>query len=210
VLAHPETKQALLEILASRLRQADEELAAARVARALLELAEFVGKPSGPQCLVLDEKISHADLAAMAGVARENASRVLSEWRRRKLVLTGTSPRFVLWGHRRLCGRTRCGMNCSFCARAGATKRWRQQEPMRRLHKFLARHTSSNQWTQLQRHISSQTRTKARAVWMALFMDAKLKPMWTNRQRLSAGWKFLLRCVGYLTNSNAMPCQDVG
>jgi CRP/FNR family transcriptional regulator, cyclic AMP receptor protein len=92
-----------LEILAFRLRQADEELAAAtflsvkaRVARALLELAEFVGKPSGPQCVVLDEKISHADLAAMAGVARENASRVLSAWRRRNLVLTGTSPRYVL------------------------------------------------------------------------------------------------------------------
>jgi CRP/FNR family transcriptional regulator, cyclic AMP receptor protein len=103
VLAHPETKQALLEILAFRLRQADEELAAAtflsvkaRVARALLELAEFVGKPFGPQCIVIDEKISHADLAAMAGVARENASRVLSEWRRRNLVLPGTSPRYVL------------------------------------------------------------------------------------------------------------------
>jgi CRP/FNR family transcriptional regulator len=103
VLAHPETKQALLEILAFRLRQADEELAAAtflsvkaRVARALLELAEFVGKPSGPQCIELDEKISHADLAAMAGVARENASRVLSDWRRRNLVLSGVSPRFVL------------------------------------------------------------------------------------------------------------------
>jgi len=103
VLAYPETKQARLEILAFRLRQADEELAAstflsvkARVARALLELAEFVGTPSGPRSIVLDEKISHADLAAMAGVARENASRVLSEWRRRNLVLTGVSPRFIL------------------------------------------------------------------------------------------------------------------
>jgi len=103
VLAYPETKHALLEILAFRLRQADKELAAAtflsvkaRVARALLELAELVGKPSGPQCVVLDEKISHADLAAMAGVARENASRVLSEWRRRNLVLAGVSPRYVL------------------------------------------------------------------------------------------------------------------
>src|SRR5262245_8355370 len=103
VVAYPETKQALLEILAFRLRQADEELAAAtflsvkaRVARALLELAEFVGTRSGPQCIVLDEKISHADLAAMAGVARENVSRVLSEWRRRNLVLTGVSPRYVL------------------------------------------------------------------------------------------------------------------
>jgi CRP-like cAMP-binding protein len=68
----------------------------ARVARALLELAEFVGKPSGSQCFVLDEKIGHADLAAMAGVARENVSRVLSEWRRRNLVVTGVSPRFRL------------------------------------------------------------------------------------------------------------------
>ena len=103
VLACPDAKHALLEILAFRLRQADEELAAstflsvkARVARALLELAEFVGTPSGPRSIVLDEKISHADLAAMAGVARENASRVLSEWRRRNLVLTGVSPRFIL------------------------------------------------------------------------------------------------------------------
>jgi CRP/FNR family transcriptional regulator, cyclic AMP receptor protein len=103
LLAHPETKDALLEILAFRLRQTDELLAAttfltvkARVARALLDLAEFVGMPSGPQCIVLDEKISHADLAAMAGVARENVSRVLSEWRRRNLVLTGASPRYVL------------------------------------------------------------------------------------------------------------------
>ena len=100
--ADPATKQ-LLEIIAFRLRQADAELAAAtflsvkaRVARALLELAEFVGTPSGPQCIVLDEKISHADLAAMAGVARENVSRVLSEWRRRNLVLTGISHRYVL------------------------------------------------------------------------------------------------------------------
>ena len=55
VKAHPEAYQALPEILASRLRQADEALAAAtfltvkaRVAHALLELAELVGKPSGP------------------------------------------------------------------------------------------------------------------------------------------------------------------
>src|SRR5215472_11342210 len=66
VLPHPEIKQALLEILAFRLRQADEELAAstflsskARVARALFEVAELVGKPSGPR-IILDEKISHA------------------------------------------------------------------------------------------------------------------------------------------------------
>jgi len=100
--ADPATKQ-LLEIIAFRLRQADKELAAAtflsvraRVARALLDLAEFVGKRSGPQSIVLDEKIRHADLAAMAGTTRENVTRLLSEWRRRNLVLIGNSPRYVL------------------------------------------------------------------------------------------------------------------
>jgi len=95
---HPEAYQALVAILAFRLRQADDGLAATtflsvkgRVARALVELAELVGMSSGAGQIVLHEKISLADLAAMAGVARENVSRVMSEWRRRNLI-TG-SPR---------------------------------------------------------------------------------------------------------------------
>jgi CRP/FNR family cyclic AMP-dependent transcriptional regulator len=91
--AFPENNQVLLAILAARLRQVDEALVTttfmtvrARVARALLELAELIGKPSGTGQIVFKEKISQADLAAMAGVARENVSRVLSDWRRRKLV----------------------------------------------------------------------------------------------------------------------------
>jgi CRP/FNR family transcriptional regulator, cyclic AMP receptor protein len=99
---HPETDQVLLAILAARLRQVDEALAAttfltvqARVARALLELAEYIGQPSSAGHIVFQERISQADLAAMAGVARENVSRVLSEWRRRKFV-TGSPHRLVL------------------------------------------------------------------------------------------------------------------
>src|SRR6476660_5084846 len=95
---HPEAYQALVAILAFRLRQADDGLAATtflsvkgRVARALVELAEYVGTPSSTGQIVLHEKISLADIAAMAGVARENVSRVMSEWRRRNLI-TG-SPR---------------------------------------------------------------------------------------------------------------------
>jgi CRP/FNR family transcriptional regulator, cyclic AMP receptor protein len=91
--AHPEVHQILLAILAARLRQVDDALAAntfltvkARVARALLELAEHIGQPSSAGHIVFHERISQADLAAMAGVARENVSRVLSEWRRRKIV----------------------------------------------------------------------------------------------------------------------------
>jgi CRP/FNR family transcriptional regulator, cyclic AMP receptor protein len=99
---HRETDQVLLAILAARLRQVDEALAAttfltvqARVARALLELAEYIGQPSSAGHIVFQERISQADLAAMAGVARENVSRVLSEWRRRKFV-TGSSRRYCL------------------------------------------------------------------------------------------------------------------
>ena len=99
---HPEAYQALVAILAFRLRQADEGLAATtflsvkgRVARALVELAELVGTPSGAGQIVLHEKISLADLAAMAGVARENVSRVMSEWRRRNLI-TGSPSCYCL------------------------------------------------------------------------------------------------------------------
>src|SRR5258708_29919377 len=99
---HPETHQVLLAILAARLRQVDEALAAttfltvkARVARALLELAEYIGQPSSAGHIVFHERISQADLAAMAGVARENVSRALSEWRRRKF-RTGSSRPYCL------------------------------------------------------------------------------------------------------------------
>ena len=99
---HPEAYQALVAILAFRLRQADDGLAATtflsvkgRVARALVELAELVGMSSGAGQIVLHEKISLADLAAMAGVARENVSRVMSEWRRLNLI-TGSTHYYCL------------------------------------------------------------------------------------------------------------------
>jgi len=98
-----ETHQLLLAILATRLRQVHEDLVAttfltvkARVARALLTLAGYIGQPSDEGHFVFQERITLADLAAMAGVARENVSRALSEWRRRNVVLTGVSPGYVL------------------------------------------------------------------------------------------------------------------
>ena len=99
--ANPGTHLVLLTIEAARLRQVDEALAAttfltvkARVARALIELAEHIGQSSEGH-IVFSERISQGDLAAMAGVARENVSRVLSEWRRRKFV-TGSPSRYCL------------------------------------------------------------------------------------------------------------------
>jgi len=98
MLMHPKAYQALVAILAFRLRHVYEVVAATtfltvkgRVARALVELAQQVGTTSGAGQIMIHEKISLADIAAMAGVARENASRVINEWRRRNLITV--SPR---------------------------------------------------------------------------------------------------------------------
>jgi len=91
--AHPELTSYLVRTLARRLREADDALAAAtflsvkgRLARALLNLAEYVGEDNGGGRIQLRHKISQNDLAAMAGVARENVSRTMSEWRKRDIV----------------------------------------------------------------------------------------------------------------------------
>ena len=36
--------------------------------------------------IVIRQKIGQSDLAAMAGIARQNASRILNDWKHRKLV----------------------------------------------------------------------------------------------------------------------------
>ena len=90
---HPEVYKNLVKVLATRLRLTDEAVAAGsflslkgRVARTLLELAEDFGRNVGPGRVVIYQKIGQSDLAAMAGIARENLSRVFNDWRRRKLV----------------------------------------------------------------------------------------------------------------------------
>jgi len=89
----PETYKDLAAILAARLRETDEALAAASflsvrgcVARTLLELADYIGKDAGRGRILLDQRISGKDLAAMAGVARENVSRVLSDLKKRGVI----------------------------------------------------------------------------------------------------------------------------
>jgi CRP-like cAMP-binding protein len=89
----PEIYRHLAGILAARLRETDEALAAASflsvrgcVARTLLELADYIGRDAGPGRILLDQRISGKDLAAMAGVARENVSRVLSNFKKRGVI----------------------------------------------------------------------------------------------------------------------------
>ena len=89
----PEIHKYLLALLAERLRKTDQLVAAGsflplkgRVARALLDLAKAFGHDVGGGRIVIQQKINQSDVAAMAGIARENVSRILNEWMRLKLV----------------------------------------------------------------------------------------------------------------------------
>jgi CRP/FNR family transcriptional regulator, cyclic AMP receptor protein len=83
----------LVKILAARLRDTDQIVAAesflplkGRVARALLELAAAFGNDVGGGRVVIRQKVSQRDLALMAGIARENVSRIVNEWMRMNIV----------------------------------------------------------------------------------------------------------------------------
>jgi CRP/FNR family transcriptional regulator, cyclic AMP receptor protein len=89
----PEIYRSLLRLIAERLRETDATVAAGsflplrgRVACTLLELAQDFGQEVGAGRIVIRQKIAQSDLAAMAGIARENVSRILNDWKRRKLV----------------------------------------------------------------------------------------------------------------------------
>ncbi len=89
----PEVYRSLVMLLAARLRETDMTIAAGtflplhgRVACTLLELAHDFGKDVGPGRVVIHQKIGQSDLAAMAGIARESVSRILNDWKRRKVV----------------------------------------------------------------------------------------------------------------------------
>src|ERR1700722_19366707 len=90
---HPEVYKSLVTLLATRLRETDAVIAAGsflplrgRVACTLLELAQDFGQDVGSGRIVIRQKIGQSDLAAMAGIARDNVSRILNDWKRRKLV----------------------------------------------------------------------------------------------------------------------------
>jgi CRP/FNR family cyclic AMP-dependent transcriptional regulator len=90
---HPEVYKSLVTLIAARLRETDAVIAAGsflplrgRVACTLLELAQDFGQDVGSGRIVIHQKIGQSDLAAMAGIARENVSRILNDWKRRKLV----------------------------------------------------------------------------------------------------------------------------
>ena len=91
--SRPELYRHLTTLLARRLRYTNDTVAATsflpvkgRVARAILTLADEFGRDVGQGRIVIQQKVSQSDLAAMAGTARENVSRVLHDWTNRSLV----------------------------------------------------------------------------------------------------------------------------
>ena len=89
----PDVYKHLVALLAGRLRDTNSALIATsflsvkgRVARALLSLAEAFGHDVGNGRILVRQKVTQSDLAAMAGIARENVSRVLQDWMKRKVV----------------------------------------------------------------------------------------------------------------------------
>lgn len=86
---NPAVYRHMLSIVGQRLRQANDVLAArsflplpGRVAQSLLQLSETFGKSLDDGRILIHYKLSQADIANMAGAARENVSRVLNDWKR--------------------------------------------------------------------------------------------------------------------------------
>lgn len=93
VAREPQIYKYLVSILAARLRGTDQLVAAGsflplkgRVARALLDLANAFGNEVAGGRVVIRHKVSQTELAAMAGIARENVSRIMNDWMRAKVV----------------------------------------------------------------------------------------------------------------------------
>jgi CRP/FNR family cyclic AMP-dependent transcriptional regulator len=91
--SNPDVIRHVMILLARRLRETNAALATTsflslkgRVARALLVLAAAFGHDVGGGRILVRQKITQSDLGAMAGIARENVSRILKDWAGRSLV----------------------------------------------------------------------------------------------------------------------------
>ena len=90
---NPEVYRHMMAMLVQRLRDTNNVVLAAsflslkgRVAQALLGLSEAFGHDVGGGRILIRQKVTQSDIAAMAGIARENVSRILNDWMRRKVV----------------------------------------------------------------------------------------------------------------------------
>ena len=89
----PEIYRYITLLLTRRLREIDAALKATsflplkgRAATVLLSLSDAFGKDVGSGRILIHQKVSQSDLAAMAGITRENFNRILQGWIRQSLV----------------------------------------------------------------------------------------------------------------------------
>jgi CRP/FNR family transcriptional regulator len=101
---HPKIYDYLINTLVARLRQADDEAAAAsflsvgaRIARAVLQFAYHLGEEKQPGKINIRHAIRQSDLAAMAGVARESVSRTLGDWNDRQIIERMSRNNYVIY-----------------------------------------------------------------------------------------------------------------
>src|SRR5262249_12988559 len=113
--------------LTQRLRETNVAVAAGsflslrgRVAHTLLELAHHFGRDVGSDRVVIQHKIGQSDLAAIAGIARENLSRILKDWERRKIVSRLTCKSGSV---------TKSSLSTAACAVRKKTAPWRASPP---------------------------------------------------------------------------------
>ena len=90
---NPAIYRHMLRVVGDRLRQTNVARRAqdflpltGRVAQTMLRLAVAFGQPVGESRTLIHHKITHAGIALMVGVARENVSRTISKWQRDKLI----------------------------------------------------------------------------------------------------------------------------
>lgn len=87
--ANPSVYRQAMRLLSRRLRNTNDSVVAqgtvpvaGRVARAFMALAESLGEEHESGRITLLHKVSQADIASLAGAARENASRAINDLRR--------------------------------------------------------------------------------------------------------------------------------
>jgi len=100
---YPHVHAQISLMLAKRLRTITDEVTQAaflpmraRIARAVLRLAQLLGEHTGVDLYGIEQPIGQGDIAGMAGVTRESANRTLTEWRNEGVLGSSDRHRLVV------------------------------------------------------------------------------------------------------------------
>jgi CRP-like cAMP-binding protein len=107
--ANPRVSQNLMRILSARLRAANARIQALsrldvkqRVARQLLIFADKYGAPDAHGSILIQIRLTQADIADLVGATRERVNQVLGEMRRARLLEMDSTNHFTLYAREQL------------------------------------------------------------------------------------------------------------